>query len=672
MLNTPVETLNGIGERKKVLLNKMMISTYNDILTCYPHRYIDRRKCQSVSTVKDGETACIVAKINDIKYKRGKKEMMILEVSDHFASGEILFFSPKFLKDKFVIGKSYYFFGKVEKRGLLFKMIQPDYDLEGNKQFLTIIPVYPLTSGITNRDMINYHKQVILRSKGYLKENLPQSIVSEAKLVSRETAYEGIHFPKSAEHYKAAKRRLVFEELFIMQLKLILLKNNYHKQSSTPFAVTEGVESWIKSLPFSLTNAQKKAMNDIKSDLTSGYAMNRLIQGDVGSGKTILAFASIYLAVLNNQQALLMAPTSILAEQHFNGFKKLFGESVSACLLTSDVKSRDKVKTKEALSTGEIKVAIGTHALIQEDVVFKDLGLVVADEQHRFGIRQRLTATQKGKQTHTLLMSATPIPRTLSLILYGDMDVSVVDEMPEGRKPIKTHFVQAGKTERMYEFMREKLTAGKQAYVVCPLVEASESLDLTSAVSHFESLKQIFSEFEVGLIHGKMSQKEKDQIMKAFNNNEIQVLVSTTVIEVGINVPNATIMVVMDSERFGLSQLHQLRGRVGRGDDQSYCFLLSEKLGKTSKERIESLVNSSSGFDIAEKDLELRGPGEIFGLRQHGLPELKLANLVSDKKTLIEIQKYVKMIISEYQLQNIEVVKYIRRLAETMENWFTL
>ncbi len=672
MLNTPIETLNGIGERKKNMLKKIGITTYGDLLTTYPHRYVDRRKCQTVSAVKDGETVCIVAKINEIKLKRGKKEMLILDVSDHFASGEILFFSPKYLKDKFAVGRSYYFFGKLEKRGLLFKMIQPEFEIEGNKQFLSIVPVFPLTSGVSNRDMINYHKQVLMRCKGYLSENLPESVVADAKLIDRETAYEGIHFPKSADHFKAAKRRLVFEELFFMQLKLILLKSNYHKVGVSPYDLKGDLETWLESLPFSLTTAQKKALDDIKRDFTSGYVMNRLIQGDVGSGKTILAFAAIYLTVLNNRQALLMAPTAILAEQHFEGFKKIFGDKISVCLLTSDVNQREKTRLKASLANGEIQVAIGTHALIQDDVDFMDIGLVIADEQHRFGIRQRLAATQKGKSTHTLVMSATPIPRTLSLILYGDMDVSVVDEMPAGRKPIKTHFVQSEKVERMHAFIRDKISSGKQAYVVCPLVETSESLDLTSAVEHYESLKNIFSEYTVGLIHGKMSQKEKDQIMKAFNNNEIQVLVSTTVIEVGINVPNATMMIIMDSERFGLSQLHQLRGRVGRGDDQSYCFLLSDKLGKTAKERIESLVNSSSGFEIAEKDLELRGPGEIFGLRQHGLPELKLANLVSDKKTLIEIQKYVKMIISEYQLKNIDVVKYVRSLAETMENWFTL
>lgn len=672
MLQTPIETLNGIGEKKKLLLNRLSLKTYEDVLTTYPFRYVDRRKVLSASVVKDQEQVVIRAKVARIQTKKFKKEMMILEVVDHFASGEILFFSPQYLKNTFEVGKIYLFFGKIEKRGILFKMIQPEYAKDGDPSFLGIIPVYDLTLGISNKDMINIHRQVLARMQSSYDENLPPSIVQMAKLCSRQEAFENIHFPKSAEHYKIAKRRIVFEELFLLQLKLILLKKNYHKSSGVQFKEKQALTTWIDHLPFKMTGAQIKAIDDIKKDMCSKYAMNRLVQGDVGSGKTILAFAAIYLAILNGKQAILMAPTALLAEQHYESFKNAFGDEIDVCLLTSDVKSSDKRQIKEALALGNVQVAIGTHALIQEDVSFDDLGLVITDEQHRFGIRQRIMANLKGAQPHALIMSATPIPRTLSLILYGDMDVSVVDEMPEGRKIIKTHFVGKNKLEQMYSFIDEKLADGRQVYVVCPLVEISETMDLTSATEHYQEMADRFDHYEVGLVHGKMKAQEKDEVMKRFKKNEVHILVSTTVIEVGINVPNATVMIIMDSERFGLSQLHQLRGRVGRGDHQSYCFLMSEKLSKTSKERIQTLVNKNSGFDIAEKDLELRGPGEVFGLRQHGLPELKLASIVGDKNTLIEVQKYVKMIIGEFQMSNVEMVEYINSLSQKMDSWFTL
>ncbi|MBE0451303.1 MAG: ATP-dependent DNA helicase RecG [Clostridia bacterium] len=672
MLQTPIETLNGIGEKKKQLLNKLGIKTYEDVLTNYPFRYVDRRKVLSVSVAKDQEQVVIRAKVAKIQMKKFKKEMMILEVVDHFASGEILFFSPKYLKNTFEVGKTYLFFGKIEKRSVLFKMIQPEYAKDGDSSFLGIIPVYDLTLGLSNKDMINIHRQVLVRAQSSYTENLPTSIVRMAKICSRQEAFENIHFPKSAELYKIAKKRIVFEELFLLQLKLILLKNNYHKPSGVQFKEKQAINQWIEHLPFKMTNAQIKAFEDIKKDMCGKYAMNRLVQGDVGSGKTILAFAAMYLAVLNGKQAILMAPTALLAEQHYESFINTFGDEISVCLLTSDIKTSEKKQIKEELAEGNVQVAIGTHALIQDDVSFYELGLVVTDEQHRFGIRQRIMANQKGTQPHALIMSATPIPRTLSLILYGDMDVSVVDEMPEGRKVIKTHFVGKDKLEQMYAFIDEKLLEGRQVYVVCPLIENSETLDLTSATEHYQEMTNRFAQYAVGLVHGKMKVQEKDDVMKRFKNNEIHILVSTTVIEVGINVPNATVMIIMDSERFGLSQLHQLRGRVGRGDQQSYCFLLSEKLSKTAKERIQTLVNSNSGFDIAEKDLELRGPGEVFGLRQHGLPELKLASIVNDKSTLIEVQKYVKMIVGEFQMNNVEMVEYIGVLSQKMNSWFTL
>ena len=403
----------------------------------------------------------------------------------------------------------------------------------------------------------------------------------------------------------------------------------------------------------------------------SDYSMNRLIQGDVGSGKTIIAFLTLLLAVFNGKQGILLAPTTLLAEQHYENFVKLFPDFTS-CLLTSSVPTAEKKRIKASILDGTIKVIIGTHAVIQDDVKFSSLGVVITDEQHRFGIRQRLSALQKAEKPHALIMSATPIPRTLSLILYGDMDISVIDQMPQGRKPIKTHFVKPDKVAEMYAFIQQKLEEGRQGYVICPLIEESETMDLNAAETIYKTLISRFAPFKVGLIHGKMKAIDKDAVMHAFKSGEIALLVSTTVIEVGIHVSNATTMVIMNTERFGLSQLHQLRGRVGRGDEQSYCFLLSEKLSTTAKQRVETLVGSNDGFEVAEKDLELRGPGEVFGLRQHGIPELKMANLIKHKDVIAEVQKHIRMILEEYNMNHKAYVELINKQNINLEKWFTL
>jgi ATP-dependent DNA helicase RecG len=670
----PLTLLKGVGEKKAEKLKKIGLGNFDDVLYDFPRRYIDRRVVKHVTDIATDEMGVISARVikKRTKYiQKTKKEMLILDVSEGYFTGEIIFFSAKFFVADFVEGETYFFFGKVEKSGPLFKMIQPDYARIADKSFLGIIPVYNATLGISQHDLVSVHKQVLSYLINQIEDTLPESLRAMAGLIPLEEAMHQIHFPTSKEGYVAAKKRIVYDELFFLQLRLILLKRNYHKPLLKPFVVDSKMDDIRKRIPFELTDAQTSVLRDIFEDMQSGYSMNRLIQGDVGSGKTIVAFLTLLLAVFNGKQGILLAPTTLLAEQHYENFVKLFPE-FSCCLLTSSVPTAEKKRIKASILDGTIKVIIGTHAVIQDDVKFSSLGVVITDEQHRFGIRQRLSALQKAEKPHALIMSATPIPRTLSLILYGDMDISVINQMPQGRKPIKTHFVKPDKVSEMYAFIQQKLEEGRQGYVICPLIEESETMDLNAAETIYKTLISRFAPFKVGLIHGKMKAIDKDAVMHAFKSGDIALLVSTTVIEVGIHVANATTMVIMNTERFGLSQLHQLRGRVGRGDEQSYCFLLSEKLSATAKQRVETLVGSNDGFEVAEKDLELRGPGEIFGLRQHGIPELKMANLIKNKDVIAEVQKHIRMILEEYNMNHKAYVELINKQNINLEKWFTL
>ncbi len=674
MYGHPLTLLKGVGEKKAEKLKKIGLGTFDDVLYDFPRRYIDRRFIKHVPDIASGDSGVITARVvkKRTKYiQKTKKEMLILDVTEGYFTGELLFFSSKFFIGDFVEGESYFFYGKIEKSGPLFKMIQPDYAKCDNQSFLGIIPVYNATFGISQNDLVSIHKQVLSYLTNQIEDTLPESLRLMADIIPLEEAMRQIHFPVSKEAYIAGKKRIVYDELFFLQLRLILLKRNYHKPLLKPFVVDSKMDEAKARIPFKLTEAQSIVLRDIFKDMQSGYSMNRLVQGDVGSGKTIIAFLTLLLATFNGKQGILLAPTTLLAEQHYENFMSLYPE-ITSCLLTSSVTTSEKKKIKASICDGTIKVIIGTHAVIQEDVKFSNLGVVITDEQHRFGIRQRLSALQKAEKPHALIMSATPIPRTLSLILYGDMDISVIDQMPQGRKPIKTHFVQPNKVDEMFEFIQKKLEEGRQGYVICPLIEESETMDLNAAETIYKTLMRRFDSFKVGLIHGKMKAIEKDAVMHAFKSGEIALLVSTTVIEVGIHVANATTMVIMNTERFGLSQLHQLRGRVGRGDEQSYCFLLSEKLSVTAKQRVETLVNSNDGFEVAEKDLELRGPGEIFGLRQHGIPELKMANLIKNKDVIADVQKHIRMIFEEYNMNHRDYVALINKQNINLEKWFIL
>lgn len=674
MLKQPLTTLNGIGEKKAAKLKRLGLETFADVLVDYPRRYIDRRVVKHVSEFVSDDPGVIKAKVVRKRKKvlpKNKSDLLVLDVTEGYYVGEILFFSAKYIEQHFKENESYFFYGKLEKSGPSFKMIQPDYAAHTDSSFLKIIPVYNATLGITQNDLIQLHRQVLMALVGKIVDPLPDMVRHMGKLMPYDQALFEIHFPSSEVAYKAAKQRLVYDELFFLQLRLMLLKRSYHKPTRKPFHIDSNIEQVIESLPFKLTQAQINVMETIYADLKSGFSMNRLIQGDVGSGKTIIAFLTLICAVSNEKQGVLLAPTTLLAEQHYENFTKMFPD-IPCALLTSQQKAVQKKNLKHQIESHHIKVVIGTHAVLQEDVKFDALGVVITDEQHRFGIRQRLTALQKSENPHALIMSATPIPRTLSLILYGDMDISIIDEMPAGRKPIKTHFVKPSKVDEMHDFIETKLIEGRQAYVICPLIEASETLDLNAAQTLYDTLCNRFSGHLVGLIHGKMSAQNKEETMQAFKQGKIKLLVSTTVIEVGIHVANATIMVIMNTERFGLSQLHQLRGRVGRGDEQSYCFLLSDKLSKTAKMRVETLVDSNNGFEVAEKDLELRGPGEVFGLRQHGIPELKLANLSKHKNVISMVQKHIKMLLDEFQLGHPEATTFIKQQQIDLEKWFTL
>ncbi|MGX8797927.1 ATP-dependent DNA helicase RecG [Fusibacter sp. JL298sf-3] len=675
MLNKPLTVLPGVGDKKAEKLKKIGLETFGDLIRHYPMRYEDRRQVKGTAEIPHDETGVICAEVVSKRVSflsRNKKELMVLKVKEHYFEGDILFFNPKYIKNDFLEGETYFFYGKLERQGAFFKMVQPEYAHSKQTAFLKIVPVYPLTLGVTNREMTRLVELVLARGLHAVEDALPESLLKTFELCRLKEAYRDIHFPKDAEAYKRARKRLVFNELFELQLRLLLLKSDVDDVYNVPYVPKEAYDRWVKTLPFELTEAQQGVLKDIQEDVYSGRNMNRLIQGDVGSGKTIVAFAAIYLTVLNGHQAVLMVPTSLLAEQHFEAFEKMLPKEVRPALLTSATKAAEKRRIKAAVQEGTIDVLIGTHAVIQDDVGFSRLGLVVTDEQHRFGIKQRLRISEKGARPHVLVMSATPIPRTLSLILYGDMSVSTIDVLPSGRKAIKTHFVSTSKVRDMYAFVKKALSEGRQAYVVCPLVEASETMDLHSATEHYEQLQNTFDGFRIGMVHGKMKAKEKDAVMHAFKEGAIQLLVSTTVIEVGINVPNATVMMIMNVERFGLAQLHQLRGRVGRGSEQSYCFLLSDKLSKTAKERVQTLVNSSDGFDIAQKDLEIRGPGEVFGLRQHGLPELKLANLSRDKNLLAQAQKCVKIVVTEHQMGNAVFQPIVEQMKRKNTEGFTL
>lgn len=653
-LETPIKYAKGVGPSREKLLKKLGIETIGDLINYFPRDYEDRRKIIPLAFARENEKLTTKGIIKSVE-KTKKNDLVIVSALLQDGISQILlkWFNQEFkeMELKQLIGKEVYVTG-TPKRGFFGAMeIQnPEVTISETPE-REILPIYPLTENLTQKTLRRIIQDNISAVCNY-EDVIPQEIVDLRRLIDKRRAYVGMHFPKSLFHQKISRKRLAYEELLLFQLALFLSKKNVEKIGGIEKNFSgELVEKFLKILPFKLTNAQMRAHKEIREDLRSSNPMNRLLQGDVGSGKTLVA----ELAIIDNYEAgyqsAFMVPTSILAIQHYQKlFNHLTDLGIRVALLIGSTSQKEKDKIKFALKNGDIDVVIGTHALIQEDVHFSNLGLVIIDEQHRFGVKQREELISKGKVVDTLIMTATPIPRTLSLTLYGDLDVSVIDEMPPGRKEIKTFTLRHTRAKEIYKFVREQVIEnGDQAYIVYPLIEQSEQINAKAAEEMYRTLsKEAFPDIPMGLLHGKMSDIEKNDVMTKFVKGEIKILVSTSVIEVGVDVPNATIMVIENAERFGLAQLHQLRGRVGRGDKQSYCFLIVSEAGEEAWDRLQFFASTTDGFKIAEYDLRLRGPGEFFGTRQHGMAEFKVADLISDTELIMLAREDAKSIIENY------------------------
>ena len=642
-----IQYIKGVGEKRAKLFNKLGIYNLDDLVHFFPRKYQDWSKTVTAATAPENENVAIRATmITPVKEALIRKGLTLYKCN--FSDGEtvihVTIFNNKYLAKALRTFDEYILYGKLEKNFTQAFMSSPQIESVESSQ--GVHPIYPATEKL-NSKAIAKAVRAALEKIDCFEETLSDEIIEKYRLCPLDFAMRQIHFPDSEENISLARRRLIFEELLTLQLGLLKLKDK--KDSKNELKINRDyTDEFLSLLPFSPTSAQLNAIKDCTRDMAGDTTMNRLIQGDVGSGKTAVAAAVMYSAVKNGYQSAIMAPTEILAQQHFSSFSKLFEDTgITVELLTGTTKAAEKKKIKTALIDGEIDIIIGTHALIQNDVEFKRLGLVVTDEQHRFGVEQRANLAMKGTNPHMLVMSATPIPRTLGLIIYGDLDISILNELPAGRQAIRTDVVDSTYHERIYKFIRNAVDSGRQAYIVCPLVDEGES-DLISAKEYAEKLsEEAFSGYNLGLLHGKLKAKEKENVMNAFAKGDVQILVSTTVVEVGVDVPNATIMLIENAERFGLSQLHQLRGRVGRGSEKSYCILVSDSKSDNAAERLQVMKNSSDGFVIADYDLKTRGPGDFFGKRQHGLPKLNIADMLEDMDTLKECQECAKEMLEK-------------------------
>lgn len=670
-LKQSVQYVKGVGPKRAVLLNKLGIYTLDDLITFFPRTYEDRSKAKNITELVDKEEALIdvvvVNHMNEIRIGKNRSILKLL-VRDETASCTITWFNQQYLKGKFKVGERYRFYGKVSCQYGRVEMTNPVFDMEEKtKNTGKIIPIYPLTYSLSQTAIRNAIENGLKMAYGQLEETMPEYLRKEYGLEELNLAMKQIHFPDNFEEYSKARKRLVFEELFSMQLALANLKNKYdNQQEGIQFHKKVKMSDVINTLPFRLTKAQLNVLEEIDKDMESKKSMNRLLQGDVGSGKTVVSIIAAYKAAKCGYQVAIMAPTAILAEQHMQEFSKILEPFGIKCeLLLGGTRAKKRKEILEELEKGSIQVLIGTHALLVEDVIFKNLGLVVTDEQHRFGVRQRANIVAKGNNPDVLVMTATPIPRTLALILYGDLDISIIDELPPNRKKIETYAVTKNMEERVNNFIRKNIAEGRQVYVVCPLVEETEEVEAKAVVELAEKYKkETFQQYQVEYLHGKMKQKEKDEIMQRFKEGEIDILISTTVIEVGVNVPNASLMVIENAEHFGLAQLHQLRGRVGRGEYQSYCILKYEGKSSIIRQRMKIMQETANGFIIAEKDLQLRGSGEFFGTKQHGIPEFKIANLFEDMETLKSVQSVVLKIENDDPKLEKEENKILNKLIE--------
>ena len=643
-LSDPITILKGIGPTKAKQFAALGIYTLQDLICHFPRSYEDRTRLVTIAELEVDQPACFKAVVmNTPRTAHIRKGLDItrVQVADHSARLNLTFFNQKFTTEQLQYGKEYIFYGAVSGDYGGYSMTSPSFEAIDSAPVTTrrVLPIYPLTAGLSNAAVLKAVRQA-LAICNTPAEILPPQVRSRYGILPAEQAYYAIHEPASMQEAELAKKRLIFEEFFIFSAGLALMRAQRAGKQLPPYPDTD-LTAFYEALPFTLTGAQSRAIDEIAADLRRGTPMNRLVQGDVGSGKTMVAAAAAYLAVKNGHQAALMAPTEILAEQHYTSLSRLLTPlGISVGLLTGSLTPKQKKLTREAMEAGQIQLVIGTHALVSESTVFADLGLVIADEQHRFGVAQRSRLSAKGEDPHVLVMSATPIPRTLALLMYGDLEVSILDELPPGREPVDTFLVNESYRARLNGFIRKQAAEGHQSFVVCPAVEENEELDLKSAEVWAETLqKTVFPDLRVALLHGQMKGAQKEAIMAAFARGEADVLVATTVIEVGVDVPNATLMVVEDADRFGLSQLHQLRGRVGRGNAKSYCILVSQNKNPETNARLKALCKTTDGFKIAEEDLQLRGPGDFFGSRQSGLPVFRVANLSCDLATLKQAQQ---------------------------------
>lgn len=640
-----IQELKGVGVKTGQLFNKLGIYSIGQLLNYYPRAYEDWTDVACISDTVDGQLCCVKATVCSafkVSYTSGGKILAKVNVCDDSGAMELTFFNNKYISTMLKYGKTYYFYGKISKGLFGYQMVSPTFTLENKGA--TIHPIYNLTSGLTNRMVSNAMNKALEMLPEKVNDPLPNEIREKYNLCDLKFALKNIHFPENNFNLEIARKRLVVEELLVLNLGLRKLK--FHKRNKNNNLLhTDFSKEFTSLLLYKLTSAQTRAIAECIADMKNpDLSLNRLVQGDVGSGKTVVGASLCYSAVNNNMQVAFMAPTELLAEQHYKTFTNLFSNTeLKITLLTGSVKASEKKTIRKKLANGEIDIIIGTHALITDDTTFENLGLVITDEQHRFGVSQRSKLLAKGNNPHLLVMSATPIPRTLGLIIYGDLDISIINELPPGRQEIETLLINGEKRQRAFNFIKNEIEKGRQAYIVCPLVEEGE-MDLASAEEYAaELMLNYFNDIPIGILHGKMKASDKDKIMSDFANNNIKILVATTVVEVGIDVGNATIMMIENAERFGLSQLHQLRGRVGRGKEKSYCILVSDYTFGPSYERLKIMCSTRDGFKIADADLKMRGPGDFFGSRQHGLPKLNISSLADTKMVALsqEIADYV-------------------------------
>jgi len=675
ILKKSIKNVKGVGDARAKLFHKLGIFSIEDLITHFPYDYEDRSNIKKICQLTDGESCTfegiIMSKVTERKIRQG---LTLYQAYIKDDTGTIIatWYNQPYIKKVLTVGESYIFYGKIVRGYKTLEVQNPVYEKackEEHKNTMKIVPVYHATANLTQNTIRTVMQNALELVDGNLEDVLPLWVRKKYCLCDINYAFSNIHFPRNDGDIKNARYRLVFEELFLLQLGLLSVKTVLSDgKEGIAFAPNrKEMVDFINSIGFTLTNAQKRVWEEIEKDMESNRVMNRLVQGDVGSGKTIVAALALAKAVKSGYQGAMMVPTEILAKQHYESLKDIMGKhGINVALLVGSQTKKQRSEILSKIESGEVNIVIGTHALIEEKVKFSKLGLVITDEQHRFGVRQRAMLSNKGINPDILVMTATPIPRTLALILYGDLDISIIDELPPGRKPVKTYAVDNSMRQRINNFIKKQILEGRQAYIICPLVDESDEIEAKSALKTAEKIaKEDFKDFRVGLLHGKMPAGEKEEVMQKFLKGEIDILVSTTVVEVGVNVPNATLMVVENAERFGLAQLHQLRGRVGRGPHQSYCILYNESKSQIAKERMKVMQETTDGFVISEKDLLIRGPGEFFGTRQHGLPDLKIANLYRDMEILKKAQEAAQEILKrDRNLFMEENLKLKEKIAE--------